>query len=246
MSFCGNRTSILGTSADMGRMLPVVPNIGGDNLLGCNDPRLSMVPEGTCSMLYDPSNMKICSGDPHSFLPYEECNAPASVTANPLTDYCQPPSDLTYQNQDTTYGLNCESKRPLPSCQGVSQYLRDNNLQSGATFADGSQYKKWADWDSENNTFSTYLDPNRGTETDKDKQDQNRQAYAVRRQEVKNLCNQSYSLGVDGGTHAAYNTELSGENPWEYCEWSDVFNSCSTGGSSTTGRSTCYRADTGR
>jgi len=241
MSFCDNRRSILGTTADMGRAIDVVPKIDGDNLLGCNAFQLSMTPEGMCSRLYDPSNMKICYGEPSSFFNLEACRAPDSVTASPLTDYCQPPSDLTYQNQVTKYGLNCESKRPLPSCQGLSQYLKDNNLQSGATFRAGSQKKKWADWDSENNTFSTYLDPNMDSETD-----QYQENYLVRRQEVKNLCNQSYSLGVDGGTHAAYNIELTGENPWEYCEWSDVFNSCSTGGSSTTNRSSCFRPDTGR
>jgi hypothetical protein len=229
MAFCGGRTPITKTNVDLD--LPIIGGVGENNVMGCSSPQFQFVPKGVCGTLFDPDNMKICGVSAAGTIDvpfmdqYEACSAPTSVGADPTTDYCQVPDGLTGQNQLLDYGVNCEGKKPIPSCQGLGLYKRYNDSSRFNAWA-----PQWTEWDNQNRSnFTTTIpaDPNEDSPE-----------YQTRINELRNICNSSYSDGLRRGVNLA-GFELTGENPWEYCEWSDVFDSCSTGGSSSTGRNSC-------
>ena len=254
MAFCGGRTAITKTNVDIDA--PLIGGVGKNNVMGCSDPRFVLVPKGSCNELFDPDNMKICNGlSPVGFgnLPfidqYETCNAPTSTFASP-NNYCTVPADiLESDNQTRKYGLNCDNKRAVPSCAGLNIYKRYNNLDNlKAKDINSNMSKlnsrvpqetadiltKLKNWDTNNR------DKYFTTEVDFENDDliggyASTLEWNTRLGELRSLCKSSYSsgLGMDTNFNSGSDFALaeSGENPWEYCEWSDTFNTCSVGGS---------------
>lgn len=128
MAFCNGRIPITKTKVDID--LPIIGDIGKNNVMGCSDPRLSMIPIGYCNRLFDPDNMKICKGYTDilhnplgAVLKTESCYAPIDTNAD-SSDFCPVPDAITQANQETEYGVDCEGRRPVNACT----YTTDRNI----------------------------------------------------------------------------------------------------------------------
>lgn len=202
---------------------PIANNTTG----GCNAFKNAMLPAGRCARLFDPDNMKLCKTYPFGLEQlsglnrYESCMAGPSIFLD-VDDYCEAPKDTGVRASWDIRGLDCAQRKPIPSCSGLSIYkiLPDLQSQTYSQFPVGTKKHEWYEWDRIHNNFDPVAQEHLW--------DTSTPQYGNRIQELKRLCNTSYSRGMDSNDldHNLRNT--TGENPFEYCEWSDTFDSCST------------------
>lgn len=205
----------------------------GSNILGCNSFENSMLPKGMCGRIFDPDNMKICKAAPYGIEEITGLDRFESCIAGPSTfldvdDYCEAPKDTGSRDDWYVEGLDCDQRKPIPSCSGLSIYKDVLNLQSDtySHFPIGTKRHEWYEWDGIHNNFDPI--------SQYDLNDTLSPQYANRLAELKRLCNKSYSRGMDSDDIDFNLRNTTGETPFEYCEWSDTFNSCSTSSDSCT------------
>jgi len=182
---------------------------------------------------------------------FENCTAYSTLDTFATPDsYCSVPEDmdrLDYQEQRSKYGLDCDVRKAVPSCYGLNIYKKLNSVNdddvtvetiSSSSNPDDTERRKLGvvldrlkNWENRNKD-DRFL----GGDVDFDKEDyEDSSDYENRIRDLRMICDRSFSSGLEAGlnfkTDGDYSWGDSGENPWEYCEWSYALNSCSTGGS---------------